>query len=168
MPETETIVINTGPILALIAGYGDLSLLERLYRHVLVPFEVCQEIIAGGASGFGTNEFQKAAFLERQSSPLSIPPYLANSLDLGEAAVIQLAINKGVNTVCIDEAVGRRVARLNGLTLTGSIGVLIRARLSAIDFSMHQAIQRMRTKGIYLSQTVIEFALVQTKEYKDD
>jgi len=48
MPETETIVINTGPILALIAGYGDLSLLERLYRHVLVPFEVRQEIMAGG------------------------------------------------------------------------------------------------------------------------
>jgi len=31
MPETESIVINTGPLLALIAAYGDLSLLERLY-----------------------------------------------------------------------------------------------------------------------------------------
>ncbi len=27
MPETETIVINTGPLIALIAGYGDLSFL---------------------------------------------------------------------------------------------------------------------------------------------
>jgi len=25
MPETESIVINTGPLLALIAGYGNLS-----------------------------------------------------------------------------------------------------------------------------------------------
>ena len=48
MPETESIVINTGPLLALIAGYGDLSLLEKIYKRVLVPFEVCQEIEADG------------------------------------------------------------------------------------------------------------------------
>jgi predicted nucleic acid-binding protein len=51
MPENKSLVINTGPLLALIAGYGDLSLLEKLYQHVLVPFEVCQEIESGGAKG---------------------------------------------------------------------------------------------------------------------
>ena len=57
MPETEELVINTGPLLALIAGVGDLSLLELLYKRVLVSFEVCQEIEAGGSSGFGVSEF---------------------------------------------------------------------------------------------------------------
>jgi len=42
MPETKELVINTGPLLALIAGVGDLSLLELLYKRVLVSFEVCQ------------------------------------------------------------------------------------------------------------------------------
>ena len=42
MPETEKLVINTGPLLALIAGVGDLSLLKLLYKRVLVPFEVCE------------------------------------------------------------------------------------------------------------------------------
>ena len=36
MPETEVLVINTGPMLALIAGYGDLSLLKHVYKRVLV------------------------------------------------------------------------------------------------------------------------------------
>jgi len=40
MPETKELVINTGPLLALIASIGDLSLLEQLYKRVLVPFEV--------------------------------------------------------------------------------------------------------------------------------
>ena len=40
MPETEELVINTGPLLALIAGVGDLSLLELLYKRVLVPLRV--------------------------------------------------------------------------------------------------------------------------------
>ncbi len=31
MHETESLVINTGPLLALMAGYGDLSLLENIF-----------------------------------------------------------------------------------------------------------------------------------------
>ena len=164
MPETKELVINTGPLLALIAGIGDLSLLEKLYKRVLVPVEVCQEIEAGGASGFGINEFRKSSFIEKRSKSSKIKPFLRNSLDLGEASVIQLALEEDIQTVCIDEAMGRRIARLNGLKLTGSIGVLIRARKNGFDFSMREAINRMQTHGIYLSQKVVDFALNQVNE----
>jgi len=145
---------------------GDLSLLEKLYRNVLVPFEVYREIEAGGDSAFGIGKFRKADFIKKEARPLPIAPYLANSLDLGEAAVIQLAINKNIDTVCIDEAVGRRVARLNGLNLTGSIGILIRAKRSGMAFSMKEAIKRMEARGVFLSQTVIRFALAQVDDLK--
>ena len=36
MPDTRDIVINTGPILALVAALGDLRVL-RMYREVWVP-----------------------------------------------------------------------------------------------------------------------------------
>jgi predicted nucleic acid-binding protein len=121
MPEIETIVINTGPLLALTAAYGDLSFLEKIYKRVLVPFEVCQEIKAGGTTAFGLKEFVRSNFIEKQAVSLEIAQFLKNSLDLGEASVIQLALNENIRTVCIDEAVGRRIARLNGLCLTGSI-----------------------------------------------
>ena len=49
---------------------------------------------------------------------------------MGEAAVIQLALEENIQTVCIDEAVGRRIARLNNLSLTGLIGILLRAKIS--------------------------------------
>jgi predicted nucleic acid-binding protein len=68
MPETKELVINTGPLLALIGGIGDLSLLEQVYKRVVVPFEVCQEIEAGGASGFGVSEFRRSSFIERRSN----------------------------------------------------------------------------------------------------
>ena len=164
MPETEKVVINTGPLLALIAGIGDLSLLELLYKRVLVSFEVCQEIEAGGASGFGVSEFRKSSFIEKRSNPLTIAPFLRNTLDLGEASVIQLALDENIHTVCIDESMGRRIARLNGLKLTGSIGVLIRAKQDGFDFSMREAINRMQSQGIYLSQRVVDFALKQANE----
>ena len=56
MPESRELVINTGPLLALIAGTGDLSLLGQLYKRVLVPFEVCQEIEAGGHFDFALKQ----------------------------------------------------------------------------------------------------------------
>ncbi len=164
MPETKELVINTGPLLTLIAGNGDLSLLELLYKRVLVPFEVCQEIEAGGASGFGVSEFRRSSFMEKRSNPLTINPFLRNSLDLGEASVIQLALDENIHTVCIDESMGRRIARLNGLKLTGSIGVLIRAKQDGFDISMGEAINRMQSQGIYLSQKVVDFALKQVNE----
>ena len=107
--------------MALIAALGDLKVLESLYERVFVPYEVCLEILAGGSSGFGIDEFSQATFLFKQKNQTKIEPYLLNSLDLGESSVIQTALDMKIRTVCIDEAMGRRIARLNGLTLTGSL-----------------------------------------------
>lgn len=164
MPKTEDLVINTGPLLALIAAIGDLSFIEQLYRRVLVPYEVCREIAAGGTSGFGISAFDNADFFEKRTKPMHVSSFLQNVLDIGEASVIQLALDEKVRTVCIDEGMGRRIARLNGLKLTGSIGVLIRAKREGFVFSMQEAITRMQTHGIYLSQNVINFALNQIEK----
>ncbi|MEH2135340.1 DUF3368 domain-containing protein [Nostoc sp.] len=163
MPKTESIVINTAPIISLVAALGDLDVLQ-LYTQVLVPFEVCQELLAGGASGFAVAEFEAATWLQKWPTPLNISPLLLNSLDLGEASVIQLALNESIQTVCIDETVGRRIARLSGLTLTGSIGILLRAKQEGYPVLMRQAIERMINRGIRLSGTVIAVALRQAGE----
>lgn len=164
MPKTDRIVINTSPLIALVAALGDLTLLQSLYTQVLIPFEVCQEIKSGGSSNFAVSEFEAATWLEKQSTPVTISPLLLNSLDQGEAAVIQLALNEKIPTVCIDEAVGRRIARLSGLSVTGSIGILLRAKQQGYPISIQQTIERMLKRGIRLSTTVIEFALSQAGE----
>lgn len=58
MPKPEKIVINTSPLIALVAALGDLMILQLLYKKVLVPYEVSQEIITGGKTNFAvTPEF---------------------------------------------------------------------------------------------------------------
>lgn len=42
--------------------------------------------------------------------------------------------------------------------------VLIRAKQNGFDFSMREAINRMESHGIYLSQQVVDFALKQANE----
>jgi predicted nucleic acid-binding protein len=65
MPETERIVIDTAPLISLVAALGDLTVLQSLYPQVLVPFEVCHEILAGGSSGFAVAEFEAASWLQK-------------------------------------------------------------------------------------------------------
>jgi len=65
MPNTKTIVINTSPLISLVAALGDLALLESLYHQVIVPFEVCQGIQRGGANGFAVTEFEQATFFKK-------------------------------------------------------------------------------------------------------
>jgi predicted nucleic acid-binding protein len=159
MPDRKEIVINTGPLIAIAAATGDLEILRGLYSRIVVPFEVCGEIIAGGPTGFAVAEFQAATFLAKQPCPAAIGIFLNNSLDTGEASVIQTALDLGIATVCIDEAVGRRIARLNALSVTGSIGVLLRAKQDGASVSIRTALANMHRYGIWLGKEVADAAI---------
>jgi len=54
---------------------------------------------------------------------------------------------------------GRRVARLSKLNLTGSIGILLKAKSMGYPLSIPEALNRMRARGIWLSSSVVRFAL---------
>ena len=158
MPVPRDIVINTGPLLALSAA-GHLGVLSSLFRRVVVPAEVGNEISAGGPDLFACAELAAASGLERRSTPTALPPYLLSTLDRGEAAVIALALVERIATVCIDETVGRRAARLHGLAVTGSLGILIQARQRGLSVSLRNSILLMRQRGIWLSPNLETEAL---------
>lgn len=160
MPDpARVVVINTTPLIALTAATGNLDVLRALYYRVVVPYEVAEEIRAGGKDAFGLDVFEHASWLEIRPSPVKLPPYLQNSLDRGEASVIHTALQEGVELVCIDEVVGRRIARLSKLSLTGSIGVLLKAKSEGYPLSIPEALKRMHARGIWLSESVVRFAL---------
>lgn len=164
MPNDKTIVSNTSPLIALVAAWGTLDPLKDLYDTVKVPKEVSDELLLGGANGFAVKEFKAADFLEVATQPTTISKFLSNSLDRGEAAVIQLANDQNIETVCIDEAIGRRIARMSGLSLTGSVGILARYKRELDpDFSLVQAVTRMQNQGIRLGEKIMQFAATQDK-----
>jgi len=155
----KLIVINTGPLIALIAGLGDLDILKRTYEGVIVPYEVSQEILIHEKEYFGVKEFKKSNWLIKKDKPVKINNFLNNTLDSGEAAVIQTALNEGIKTVCIDEVAGRRVARLNNLKLTGSIGIVISAIKNGEQLEIKNVIEKMRTNGVWISDNLEKEAI---------
>ncbi|TVR33317.1 MAG: DUF3368 domain-containing protein [Spirochaetaceae bacterium] len=147
-----SLVINTGPIIALAAGVSHPEVVLRHFHRVLVPREVVREIRAGSTAAVGQNILDLGSPIEISHSDVNVRKDLVLALDRGEASVIQTALEKQIALVCIDEAIGRRVARLNGLSVTGSLGLIIHAihRGEAIDIA--STINTMRANGIWLSE----------------
>jgi predicted nucleic acid-binding protein len=101
------IVCNAGPLIAL-SIVGELRLLEKLYRRVLVPQAVFQEVVGDGAGRIGAIEVAAASWLERVTPPSLPEPLLATELGPGEASVIATAYSLQAGLVLIDKRRARR------------------------------------------------------------
>ena len=88
-----------------------------------------------------------------------VSPLLAGELDLGEAAVIQLALDLPGATVVLDDLKARRVARRSSIPMTGSLGVLLHAKRRGKLDSVAQAVERIRRHGGWLADDVVKRVL---------
>ncbi len=86
----------------------------------------------------------------------AISPLAVASLDVGEAAVIQLAIKQNIKTVCIDERTGRRAALAVGLKVVGSLGLLGKAKTLGLISEVRPFIEKAKSGGIFYDDNLIE------------
>jgi len=81
--------------------------------------------------------------------------YVLLELDRGEKQTLLLASKHTDSTVIIDERLGRNVAEYMGLQVTGTLGVLAKAKASGFIPSFYAAAQGMREQGIHYSDGLI-------------
>jgi uncharacterized protein len=127
------VVSDASPLICL-AAIRHFDLLRLLYGDVLIPEAVWQEItrtpafaaaaslqVAADARGAGWLKVATAA-----NRPLVTQ--IETMLDPGEAEAIALAVERAPSVLLIDERDGRQVARTLGVPLTGTLGILLRAK----------------------------------------
>ena len=156
----EQIVCNTSPLLAL----GQMQVLDEIGRlpyQFVAPAEVAAEIHAGLAQGhpIGVPAWLKVLPL---SGPLS--PVAVVTLDAGEAAVIQLAQEQGIQKVCLDDLKGRRAALAVGLQVFGSLGLLALAKSLGLIPAIRPLLYKANHAGIYYGAKLLEDFLRQLGE----
>lgn len=155
MPDASRLVVaNATPLISL-ALIGKLDLLQNLYGQVAVPGAVHAEILAGGPRGTGRVEVQQADWLRVIQLRDARRAALLADLDQGEAEVIALAQEMDAGLVIIDESLARRHAKRLGLTLTGTLGVLLRAKHSGLVPAIAPLIAQLREGGIHVSDAVV-------------
>ncbi|MFM2091264.1 MAG: hypothetical protein RLZZ127_1753 [Planctomycetota bacterium] len=157
--DRTDLVCNTGPLIAVAAACGDWSPFARLNRRILVPRTVWDELHRGRPGTPGRTLPLEGSGLELWDEHVPVPAYIRNSLDPGESAVIATALAHGITMVAIDEQAGRRTARACGLTVTGTWGILLRARSLGHPVDIPIAIQRIRLAGIWVSDALADQVL---------
>lgn len=125
------VVSDTSPLIYL-SWVGQLDLLRRLYGVVLVPGAVWAEMNRGGNATTGASEVRAAIEgdwirVAAVEPSLRVLELAADRIDPGELEAIALAASHHAILI-IDDLDGRRVARLLGVEMTGTLGVLARAK----------------------------------------
>jgi predicted nucleic acid-binding protein len=95
----------------------------------------------------------------RFRSSSCVPPKCAASSTPTRASVIQLALEQGVRTVCIDERAGRRIATAVGLDVVGTLGLLLQAKTSGLLDALRPVIARLAATGAWYDEALVRRVL---------
>lgn len=152
------VVCNAGPLIAL-AGIAQLPLLRALYRRILVPEPVIEEVVRSGAGRAGAIEIASAQWLEVVSPPTEPDALLAAELGTGESAVLRVAARLRAPLVLIDERRARRIAtQVYRLKVRGTAGVLVEAKRGGFIPTIRPLLEAMVQNGYFLSTRLVETA----------
>src|SRR3990172_6814106 len=140
----ELIIVDTSVLIAL-EKIDLLNILCKIYKEILLPDAVVKEF---GNINMGCHSVRKV-----ESRLITI---LMRDLNLGrgESEVIALAYETNYNAL-IDDLKARNVAESLGLSISGSIGVLLKAeKLGFINSALNKA-QELKNKGFYVSTELL-------------
>jgi predicted nucleic acid-binding protein len=159
MPDrVRIVVVNTAPIISL-SLVSRLHLLRDLYQTVLIPPAVRAEAMKGGSRAIGVAELQQADWIQTVTLQDPRRADLLSDLDRGEAEVLALAQESRADLVVIDKRLARRHTQRLGIGLTGTLGVLLRAKKQGLVSEVRPLVEQIHRGGIRLSRLLIEETL---------
>ena len=123
-----------------------LDLIGSLPVDFICPTQVQAEILAVAAKGYLVNF---PTWLKVVSLSMPLTPLVLATLDAGEAAVIELALEQNISTVCLDEIKGRRAAAASGLQIVGSLGLIGNAKRFGMISEIRTFIEKAQQSKIY-------------------
>jgi len=148
------IIISDTSCLIILTNIGELDLLRRLYGQVLTTPEVAAEFSEMLPEWIEINaptDKYRQKILELQ-------------IDKGEASAIALALEISDSIIILDDQKARKVAEKLGLEITGTIGVIIKAKLQGIIPSIKPVLAKIRKTDFRLSVEIEREALKEAGE----
>ena len=85
-------------------------------------------------------------------------------VDKGEASAIALAMESEDCMLILDDHKARRVAITLGIKITGTIGIIIKAKLNGIIISIIPYLEKIKKTNFRISEEIIRQALLEARE----
>ena len=160
------VISDTTPIISL-TKIESLGILENLYKNIILPKTVYDELIVNADSHKEINIIKNCTFLKilhvkENPSVLLLQKQL--KLGLGESEVIVLANNINADLIIIDEQKARKAARDMGLNVTGTLGILINARKRGLVGKLKPLLDKLIDNNIKINRNLYMEILSSVKE----
>lgn len=143
---------NTTPFIAL-CSVDLLHLMPALFSQINVATSVAQECLEGGK--IVVPDLTSLPWIQVQDVPSSQQLPALFELDRGERDTLLLAAQQPGALVLMDEKLGRNMAEYMGLVVTGTLGILSKAKSLGLIPSFVQTATGMRAQGIYFNEGLV-------------
>jgi predicted nucleic acid-binding protein len=138
------IVSNTTPLSNLIQ-LQLLTLLGDLWGVVSIPMAVQHELERGSAFLGNWQDAEGASAIQVREVPSDpLTQQFLLSLHLGEAEALTLAIREHVSLFLCDDLDARRAANHHGIPVTGTLGLLLKAKQEGLIPEVLPYLERLR------------------------
>lgn len=155
------LVLDASPII-LLTKIDALEVLGKLAAQLLVPHSVRAEVEAGDAGGF--DRFV-AALKPVIALDGKVPPEISSwDLGAGESQVLRLALLRPEFEPVLDDLEARRCAAALGLPVTGTLGLILRAKKAGLIEAARPLVESLSSRGARLDPMLVAEALRRVEE----
>ncbi len=164
MPE-RLVISNASPLINL-SIIGQLDLLKQFFTEIHITQAVWKETVIDGKGKTGASEIKNAKWIKVvKIEETRLLQLLRKDLDAGEAETIAYALQKKNPLVLLDEEDAREIADFYGIDKTGTIGILIRAKLEGKISLLKPVLGELRNKaGFWIKETLFQDTLKAVEE----
>ena len=149
----KTIISDTSCFIIL-TNIGELELLHKLYEEILTTVDIATEY------GETLPEWINIVIVKDKYRQ----QLLEMQIDKGESSAIALALETPDSTIILDDYKARKIASQLGLIFTGTIGVIIKAKLNGIIPSIRPLLEKIKQTDFRLSTEIELQALKEANE----
>ncbi len=149
----EWVISNTSPLFYL-HRLRRLDILRALYQQIVIPEAVRDELHVGRIQGEDTPDLADYDWITIRAVQVPEVLTLITDLGAGEAQVLALALEEPGSLVILDDRLARAVAQMRNIRLTGTAGVLLKAKQEGHLAAVAPLLDQMAQMGFRLTDTV--------------
>lgn len=158
------VIVNSTPLIAL-CNANLLIILKKLYGEIIIPQAVFDEVTAKVDSACHQLKDNLAWIKVEQINDLEDRKMYKAKLHAGEVDVMILAQTEPkADLIIIDDNAAKKTAKYLGLNVTGTLGVLIKAKKENIIGSVKEPLEKIQQNGFFISEKILNLVLEQVGE----
>jgi predicted nucleic acid-binding protein len=150
----EIVIVNTSPLFYL-HRLGYLHLLQKLYNGIVIPSAVVNELEEGKRLGEDVPQIEDYKWINIRHVAVPLFIKIVPDLGQGEAEVLALSCEHKNSLLIIDDGLARKIAKLYTFKITGTAGVLLKAKQEKHISDIKPVLKKLKDVGFYLSDNLI-------------